>query len=278
MKDAPHVNLTIDYEPWFALTRRYDQIENADERRSLDNGFTEYAIDPILSMLDGVSASFYLVGEIAEWYPLVPEKIVNAGHELGFHCQNHRSLTDPNELRKDLNNSREWRQKYSVVGYRAPMVGISEEGYELLKREGFEYSSSIYAPTGKIQDKNGIWEVPVSTQPYTKKQRTYSAPRPFNSKLLVAGEIPYGSSFMIGLTPLSILKRIDAELRDGKSPVIILHPYELVRPVNFIRNMLPDLIRSPQLLPFMIDKSHFLKQLIKNFPIGTIREQVRIIP
>ena len=31
----------------------------------------------------------YLVGEIAEWYPEVPQKIVAAGHELGLHCHIH---------------------------------------------------------------------------------------------------------------------------------------------------------------------------------------------
>jgi len=38
----------IDYEPWFALSRRYDKLENTIERRNLDGGFTLQALDPFL--------------------------------------------------------------------------------------------------------------------------------------------------------------------------------------------------------------------------------------
>jgi len=74
MPPSPRVLLSIDYEPWFALTRRYDRFGDPEQRRELDAGFTRRAIDPILEMLGPARASIYLVGEIAEWYPEVPEK------------------------------------------------------------------------------------------------------------------------------------------------------------------------------------------------------------
>ncbi len=79
MLPSPRVLLTIDYEPWFALSRRYDKLENSIERRNLDGGFTLQAIDPILEKLGGSKISFYLVGEIAEWYPEIPQKIIRRG-------------------------------------------------------------------------------------------------------------------------------------------------------------------------------------------------------
>jgi hypothetical protein len=86
MSISPRVLLSIDYEPVFALFRHYDSLTDPDQHRDLDGGFTRRAIDPILEQLGESKASIYLVGEIAEWYPEIPQKIVFGGHELGLHC------------------------------------------------------------------------------------------------------------------------------------------------------------------------------------------------
>lgn len=271
MTPTPRVLLTIDYEPWFALSRRFDTIEDTAFRKNLDAGFTQSAIDPILELLGVNLASFYLVGEIAEWYPEVAEKITSAGHELGLHCQIHRPLLNVVELEKDLIASQEWRNNHTVTGYRAPMVGIVEQGYPMLKKYGIQYSSSIYAPAGTLLDKDGLLEIPVSSLNLAANKAPYSAPRQFNTQLLMSGEVPYGSSFMIGLLPKMILNWIGKELKSGFSPVIILHPYELFPPKQFARKMAKDLFGSPQLLPFMLNKSYFLKALLNTFPVSSIR-------
>jgi len=277
MLPSPRVLLSIDYEPWFALTRRYDRLSGHEQRRTLDGGFTNDALDPILEMLSPAKASFYLVGEIAEWYPDVPRKIVAAGHELGLHCQFHRSLLDPVELGRDLTASAAWRQATPTRGYRAPMVGIHEDAYQLLAKNGFTYSSSIYAPAGTLSQKGDIWELPVSSLPLFGNANDFSAPREFSTRLLLGGEVPYGSSFMIGLMPKLILRILENQLRAGLSPVIIIHPYELVRPPSFLRRMSRDLLTHPLLFPFTLKKSTFLKTLLDNFPVsplGTYLDEV----
>ena len=270
MPISPRILLTIDYEPWFALTRRYDAIPGLEQRRELDAGFTLRALDPILEMLGDARASFYLVGEIAAWYPEIPQKISSAGHELGFHCHIHRSLVDPAELERDLDASAPWRKQYNVRGYRAPMVGIDESAYAMLARHGFTYSSSIYAPAGTQLQKNGLRELPVSTLPLFGRSKNIRAPRKFTLGLLAGGEIPYGSSFMIGLMPNIILKILERELRAGLSFVIFLHPYELVRPEAFLRRMGRDIASHPLLFPFTLNKSHFLTTLLKHFPVSPL--------
>ena len=270
MLPTPRVLLSIDYEPWFALTRRYDQLGSPQERRSLDDGFTQTALDPILDLLGTAHASFYLVGEIADWYPEIPGKIIAAGHELGLHCQKHRPLTNPTELEYDILNSLSWRHQYNLRGYRAPMVGIHEDAYKLLAKNGFTYSSSIYAPAGTILQKGSIWELPVSSLALWKSPGQFSAPRDFSPRLLIGGEVPYGSSFMIGLMPEIILGILERELKAGLSPVIILHPYELVRPKAFIRRLGKDLLTHPLLYPFTMNKTRFLKSVINNFPISPL--------
>lgn len=268
----PRVLLSIDYEPWFAFIRRHDAITASETRRELDGGFSRSALVSILQQLGDAKASFYLVGEVAEWYPQVPRLIVSAGHELGLHCQIHRPLVNVLELGKDIRASAGWRDKFNIRGYRAPMVGISEEAYPLLKNAGFFYSSSIYAPAGTLLQKDGVWELPVSTSRIFGHRRKpqLAAPRDFSMKLLLNGEIPYGSSFSIGMLGDVVFRILERELKTGLSPVIILHPYELVRPDNFLRRAIPDLLMHPQLLPFVFDKSKFLMKLLRSFPVSPL--------
>ena len=269
MPVPPRVLLSIDYEPWFALFRHYDSLADSIYRRDLDRGFTLDALDPMLEQLGDARASIYLVGEIVEWYPEVPRKIVSAGHELGLHCHIHRPLGNVHELAEDIRASASWCKQYGVRGYRAPMIGINEAAYQLLGDSGFLYSSSIYAPAGVILRKGRVWEIPVSTLRFHEKNGTYLAPRDFSLRLLFNGELPYGSSFSIGLMGTRILKIIEQELKRGLSPVIILHPYELVKPAPSTR-LTRDLALNPLFLPFLRDKSYFLSDLLRNFPVSPL--------
>lgn len=270
MPPSPRILLSIDYEPWFALTRRYDSLTGLEQRRTLDGDFSKNAIDPILEMLGPNKASFYIVGELTDWYPELPQKIVASGHELGMHCQLHRLLMDPAELEKDIIASQAWRKLYNVRGYRAPMVGIREAAYPLLARAGFQYSSSIYAPAGTLLQKGGVWELPVSSLPTLRSPQNLQAPRQISLQMLFNGEIPYGSALMIGLLNNGIFPILERELKAGRSPVIILHPYELVRPEAFLRRLLPDVASHPALFPFTLNKSGFLKKLLQTFPVSPL--------
>lgn len=270
MPPSPRVLLSIDYEPWFALVRRYDRIIDSAQRCELDGGFAFDALEPILDLLGDTKASFYLVGEIADWYPELPRKIVAAGHELGLHCQVHRHLNDINELAADIRASTPWRIQYRVRGYRAPMVGISESAYALLEEAGFEYSSSIYAPAGQLFRKGKIWELPVSTFKLFGNHQNYSAPRDFSVRLLASGEFPYGSSFGIGLMRRQIFRILERELKAGHSPVIFLHPYEIVSPPDWPIRIGWDLFWNPLLWPFTWNKAWFLSELVRSFPISPL--------
>ncbi|GAB4492495.1 MAG: DUF3473 domain-containing protein [Anaerolineales bacterium] len=267
----PSVLLSIDYESWFALTRRFDQLPTS-ERRALDGGYALAALDPLLEQLAPAHASFYLVGELVDWFPELPQKIAAAGHEVGFHCQVHRPLTRLSDIQRDLAVSRGWRARYAVTGFRAPMVNTIEEVYPLLKSEGFTYSSSIYAPAGTLLNKNGICELPVSTLPLLRRPTRLRAPRNMTLPLVLGGEFPYGSSFTIGLFEKTVLKILEKELKRGLSPVIFLHPYEPVRPQHWPERLRRDLFAHPGLIPFTRSKSRFLKTLLANFPVSTLME------
>lgn len=274
MTPSPRLLLTIDYESWFAPSRRYDFLPS-ETRYQLDEDISRQAIDPILDMLGDSKVTFYLVGEMVDWYPELPEKISKAGHEVGFHCHIHRKLDDANEIEKDLIASAGWIQKYNVRGYRAPMINTVEEVYSLLEKHNFLYSSSIYAPTGTIFKKGNVLEIPASTFTSRKLNPDIRAPRHMNLNLILNGEFPYSSSFMSGLFRKTVYNLIEKEFKAGKSPVIFLHPYEIATPPNYPKRFAKDLLFHPLLLPFTFNKSGFLKDLLKNFPTSTMQDYIR---
>jgi hypothetical protein len=271
---SPRLLLTIDYESWFAPSRRYDFLP-PETRYQLDGERSRHAIDPILDVLGDSKATFYLVGEMVGWFPELPEKIFDAGHEVGFHCHIHRRLDDAKEIEKDLIASADWIQKFNVRGYRAPMINTVEAVYPLLAKHNFLYSSSQYAPAGVAVKKGDVWEIPVSTLPLLSMPTEFNAPRYMNLKLVSGGEFPYGSSFMSGLFRKTVYRIIEREFKAGKSPVIFLHPYEIVTPEGYPQNFIVDMLHHPLLFPFTFNKSNFLKDLLKNFPTSTMQDYIK---
>lgn len=274
MTPSPRLLLTIDYESWFAPSRRYDFLP-PETRHQLDDGRSRLSIDPILEVFGDSKVTFYLVGEMVGWFPELPEKISSAGHEVGFHCHIHRRLDNAKEIEKDLIASADWIKKYNVRGYRAPMINTVEEVYPLLAKHNFLYSSSQYAPTGITVKKGDVWEIPVSTLPLLNMPTEFNAPRYMNLKLVSGGEFPYGSSFMSGLFRPIVYKIIEREFKAGRSPVIFLHPYEIITPKGYPQNFVVDMIHHPLLFPFTFNKSKFLKDLLKNFPTSTMQDYIK---
>lgn len=274
MSPSPRLLLTIDYESWFAPSRRYDHLSSAD-RCKLDDGFTHNVIDPLLERLKDVNTSIYLVGELVEWYPDLPQKLSEAGHEVGFHCQVHRPLTTVGDIKHDLERSAHWRSKYNVVGFRAPMVNTIEDVYPILENNGFFYSSSLYAPAGTLIKKGNMWELPVSTLALLRHPTNIHAPRRMDLPLVFGGEFPYGSSMMSGLFAPLVFQIIEKQLKAGLSPVIFLHPYEIIPPQRWPTRFRRDLLSNPLLYPFTLSKSNFLNDLLRSFPISTISDFVK---
>src|SRR5579875_135323 len=70
---------------------------NADRPGVLSQGTygAKVAVPAILELLDrqGVRATFFVPGRVAERHPQEVDRIVSAGHELAHHGYTHRSVT-----------------------------------------------------------------------------------------------------------------------------------------------------------------------------------------
>lgn len=139
----------------------------------------------VLSLLDrnGLKATFFILGWVADRYPQLVRSIADKGHEVASKGYYHRGLEQmsPEEFRDELLRSREAIERASgakVLGYRVADGWLKPKdlwALDVLADLGFAYDSSI-APLGRRfasqrwrlmahehDGPNGrIWELPIS--------------------------------------------------------------------------------------------------------------------
>ena len=153
--------LTIDVEDYFQVSG----FENVVLRESWPffESRVERNTDRLLALLAEarVTATFFVLGWIAERYPMLVRRIQSAGHELACHSYAHRIVYQctPEEFRADTRRAKRLLEDISgaaVIGYRAPSFSITRRSLwalEILAAEGFEYDSSVFPV---FRDRYGI--------------------------------------------------------------------------------------------------------------------------
>jgi polysaccharide deacetylase family protein (PEP-CTERM system associated) len=100
----------------------------------------------------GVSATFFVLGWVAERQPALVRAIVAAGHELASHGYGHAKVATlgPDAFRADALRARRLLEDIAgvpVLGYRAPSFSIDGGcwwAYDCLAEAGYRYSSSLH--------------------------------------------------------------------------------------------------------------------------------------
>lgn len=162
----PIVNgLSVDVEDWFQVGAFEHTIARGDWD-ALESR-VEANVDLVLDLFAeaGVSATFFVLGWIAERYPALIRRIAEAGHEIASHGYDHARVFTftPDQFASDIAKAREILEDCSgqkVSGYRAPSFSIdarSKWAFEVLAEQGYCYSSSV-APV--VHDHYGWREAP----------------------------------------------------------------------------------------------------------------------
>lgn len=172
--------LTIDVEDWFHICGIEELIPKAIWP-ALESRVTKTTMK-ILNILSQhrITATFFVLGFVAESHPDLIRKIQGQGHEIATHGYAHRRVyTMSRDLfRKDLRKSMCIISEITgqpVKGYRAPEWSIRDDSLwalDILRQEGFDYDSSM-APLPIIGNRNypktpyrltlndgGLWEFP----------------------------------------------------------------------------------------------------------------------
>jgi polysaccharide deacetylase family protein (PEP-CTERM system associated) len=225
--------MTIDVEDYFHVSvfdgvlprDRWDQLES----RVVAN------TDALLRIFSdhGVSATFFVLGWVAERHPALVRAIASEGHEIASHGYGHRLVYDQtqNAFREDLRRAKaviEAECGRPVLGYRAPSYSVTPRSLwalDVLIEEGYAYDASIFPIH---HDRYGI---PVSAR------HAYQIKRPLGSLVEAPGStvrwgplnLPVGGGGYFRLLPYQWTRWGIARLNrlEGQPAIFYLHPWEI---------------------------------------------------
>lgn len=223
--------LTIDVEDYFQVSAFAAHIDRADwdqcECRVARN------VGRILNMLDeqGVKATFFTLGWIAQRYPEIVRAIVAGGHELASHGYGHQRVSDldAKDFLADILHAKSILEDIGgtqVIGYRAPSFSIGASNrdwaFECLAQAGYRYSSSVYPVK---HDHYGMPDAPR----FAHEAHPSLIEVPPTTVRAFARNWPASGGGYFRLMPYELSRRLIARVNktDRQAAVFYFHPWEL---------------------------------------------------
>jgi polysaccharide deacetylase family protein (PEP-CTERM system associated) len=222
--------LTVDVEEWYHTCLVPDYV-HPQERPELPHEL-DRLLPELLAMLEeaGRTATFFVLGEVAERLPRRIREIAAAGHEVGSHGHLHLRACErsPQEFVRDLTRSKKILEDLTgepVLGFRAPewsLRSLSSPCLPLVAECGFLYDSSLAPcafsgrPTNpRFASRLQWWEGP--------RELLEFPPLTFGGPL----RLPAGSWTGRLVRPALLVGAVDDHRDDGGLPVAVVHPWEV---------------------------------------------------
>jgi polysaccharide deacetylase family protein (PEP-CTERM system associated) len=183
----------------------------------------------------GISATFFVVGEIAAMFPEIIGMILEEGHEIAFHGWSHIPLwkSNPEVFRREIIRFKEVYPR--CVGHRAASFSLNQDtswALEVLLEEGFHYDSSIFPAWAPLY---GIYGAP--TRPYNPSPADIKLESPKHDGLMefplavstaMGIRIPIAGGFWLRLWDVSLIKKGIRRMNHWGIPAVIyVHTWEL---------------------------------------------------
>ena len=225
--------LGIDFEEWFHPELIQKVLENEKKTFQVVKG-----IDKILEFLrkHDTYATFFMVGEILEKFPEILDKILENGHEIGFHTMYHSRLDADNfqeKFSKELDNFAILTNNKSK-GFRAPTFSLNEKSswaIDTLEQHGYVYDSSI------VPAKTNLYGTPnAPKKPYriTSNSLDSDNPKgkiiefPLMTTKFLGKTIPVGGGFYLRTLPFGTTKKALRTYDEANIPgAFYIHSWEL---------------------------------------------------
>ena len=180
-----------------------------------------------------LTATFFVLGCVAERFPSLVRSIAAGGHEVACHSYAHRLVYDltPAQFRQDVRRAKmvlESAAGVPVLGYRAPSYSITPRSLwalDVLIEEGFQYDASIFPIH---HDRYGI---PLSPRhPYPLKREAGTLLEiPASTVRVGPLNLPVAGGGYFRILPYAWTRwGIDRlNRREGRPAVFYLHPWEI---------------------------------------------------
>ena len=225
--------ISVDVEDYFHVEAFADIIPRASwgdyECRVERN--TEH----ILDLLDDcrVTATFFILGWVAERYPSLVRRIAKRGHEPACHSYWHRLIykLTPDEFREDTllaKNIIEQAAGMEIQGYRAPSFSITNRSawaLDVLAELGFLYDSSIFPM------KHDVYGIPSAPRSPFRIETPFGEIVEFPMATFrwnVGPNLPVGGGGYLRILPYWYTKAgVQRAWREGLPVVSYVHPWEL---------------------------------------------------
>jgi len=224
--------LGIDFEDWFHPQIVQGYLTGKNKEPMIARG-----IDKIIDLLrvNDKYATFFVVGEILEHTPEIIDKIIENGHEIGFHTMHHTRLDSPGfreEFPDELMRFAKLTGNRSK-GFRAPTFSLNYESrwaIDLLAEHGYTYDSSIMPVKTSMY---GFSDAEIKPYKISNELiRNDPSGKILEFPLLVGKflgkKIPTAGGFYIRFLPISIIKKSIQEYEKKKIPAsFYIHSWEL---------------------------------------------------
>jgi len=262
--------LTIDLESWVHI--KHTDLDS-NERKKIDDSYILTSTNHILKFLKKyyVKTTFFILGEIYDWYPSLIENISSQGHEIAYHTHDHQNLSTEEVLIEQLELSKNFIDNYKPKGFRAPEAFIKKPYLSILKDHCFDYDSSIYFDYKKNCVINGVKEIPVSTYPILKIDTSVTFPRNLSLGLMLK-EIPFGSGYLFSILGSRLSWFINRLNRQDKPAILFIHPWQIIDPPKGWRREVFSLYSNPIILPYLVNCQNIFFSMLSKHEFTTISD------
>jgi len=225
--------LGIDFEEWF----HPELIQHAltDEKKTFKvvNG-----LDKILEFLHKheTYATFFMVGEIVKKFPDVLDKILDNGHEIGFHTMYHSRLDSRGFQEKFPNELKEFKilTDNKSKGFRAPTFSLNKNSswvIDLLEEHNYLYDSSIVPAKSSMYGNPSAPKNPYKISSASldhDDSKSKITEFPLMVTKFLGKTIPAGGGFYLRTLPFNVSKKAIREYEKQEIPgVFYIHSWEL---------------------------------------------------
>lgn len=246
--------LSIDFESWAYPDLPEFKKLNSGQRKKLDGGYIKKSAEKISALLAKYKTklTFFVLGELYDWYPKTIEKIAAEGHEIAYHTHTHDILNSEKDLVNSLERSKKFLKRFGPKGFRAPNILIKKEYYQILRDYGFTYSSSIYGNYSSKKIISGVYELPVS-------------------KLF---RLPIGSGYFVALLSKNVSWFYHRINKKGDPLIAFVHNWQIVKPRKAIFPNTNHLLKHPYYLPYTFEIGDTFEYLLQNFSLAPMKNLI----
>jgi len=225
--------LGIDFEDWFHPELIQKGLTNEEKIPTVIQG-----IDKIIDWLNrnDTYATFFVVGELLEYQPEILDKIIENGHEIGFHTMHHTRL-DTIDFKEKFQEEIKIFEKLTSgksIGFRAPTFSLNQSSkwlIDVLEKSKYRYDSSV------VPAKTSMYGLPnAERKPYKISSRSLEHEDsessiiefPILATKFLGKKIPAGGGFYVRTLPQKIITNaIKAYEKNNIPATFYIHSWEL---------------------------------------------------